>query len=199
MINNEPDILDMSLSKFEIFRTETVEITIIAEDLETVLSTMTCDLEVKHPGSDTWVKLDQPQLSNESRVSQYAPSTDAPLGYYSFRASVADDETSPGKSTPMVLLDILLVKNNPSSVLNLSVESKEVYRLKEVEVYAQAEDIEDPQDKLDGIVEYRYNGSGGLKWTELSSLSYRIDDTSGFWITSFKPQKDAELGSSSPG
>jgi uncharacterized protein (TIGR03790 family) len=192
--NNNPVIINMSISKSEIFRLDNVSIDIYAEDMETPPDKLTCDLEILYPDNIYWTKFGNPIYTGSSWRVEYITATDSILGLYSFRALIYDDETSRGTSQLYTINDVLNVKNNPAAVLNLSVEASEIYRLDELNVIIQASDIEDPDEKLIGTVEYRFNTDKPSLWNTLSKYTYSLEDDIGTWTTAFKPKKDAFLG-----
>ncbi|UCH89081.1 MAG: TIGR03790 family protein, partial [Thermoplasmata archaeon] len=192
--NNNPVIISMELSKTEIFRTESVTITLKANDVETDLVNMTCELDVQFPGSSLWEKLGSATYLDGIWQMDFVPARDYPIGMYSFSASAYDGDIVNGKSPPLTLTDILKVKNNPGRVTNISVEDLEVFRLHNIDIMIEAEDVENPEVSLIGTVEYRHNGTQPSDWKDLSTLSYQYEGAEGYWITVFRPEKNAELG-----
>jgi hypothetical protein len=133
-------------------------------------------------------------LSNGSWYYTYQPPASAELGLYGFRALAYDDESPQGVSQYKTLGNFVEVKNNPVVITNISVDAPEVYRLSDLEVAVQVDDIEDPDEDMFGTVEYRYNGTFQSDWKALSKFSYHLEKGEGVWYTTFKPAKTAALG-----
>ncbi|UCH89631.1 MAG: hypothetical protein JSV49_03000, partial [Thermoplasmata archaeon] len=153
-----------------------------------------CELDVQFPGSSLWEKLGSATYLDGIWQMDFVPARDYPIGMYSFSANAYDGDIVSGKSPPFTLTDILKVKNNPGRVTNLSVEDPEVFRLHNIDIMIEAEDVENPEVSLIGTVEYRHNGTQPSDWKDLSTLSYQYEGAEGYWVSVFKPEKNAELG-----
>jgi uncharacterized protein (TIGR03790 family) len=192
--NNAPDILGLLPSRWDLNRTENVSFEIKANDIETANVDLTCELYIQYPDSGMWHLLGQCVLANDSWYYTYQPPATADLGVYSFRALAYDDDSPQGVSAYKTLDNLIEVKNNPVVINNISVNAPEVYRLNDLEVAVQVNDIEDPDEDMFGTVEYRYNGTFQSDWKALSKFSYRLEKGEGIWYTNFKPAKTAAPG-----
>lgn len=194
VINNNPSVIEMIIAGSEVFRTQEVRLKVKANDIETSVENLSCNIEYKEPSTSIWKQSGISDLSDGYWITDFKPDKTAPLGLYSFRAVVFDEDSSSVQGISYYLTDALEVKNNPAEVLNISFETDSVLRLNELDVIVTASDIEDPDEYLVGDIESRHNTTGSPEWKAMSKFSYREVDGVGQWTTTFKPRKTAGLG-----
>ncbi len=109
VINKNPEVVDLTVSSSEVFRTQSVTVISNADDCEDNEGNLTCEMQYRAP-SGSWVDLSGETFVTNHWEGTFAPAQTAELGTYDFRVRYTD--THAGESGWYEKLDILTVKNN---------------------------------------------------------------------------------------
>ena len=109
VINKAPEVVNLTVSSSEVFRTQSVTVISNADDCEDNEGDLTCEMQYRAP-SGGWVDLSGETFVTDHWEATFAPAKTAELGKYDFQVRYTD--THGGKSGWHEELDILTVKNN---------------------------------------------------------------------------------------
>jgi hypothetical protein len=169
VLNGPPSVLDLSLSKSEMFREEELIIYANAQDVEDDEGDLEARFEYSFGGSFWETEyLGSPVYQSGQWQVSFTPPADANLGSFSFRVKFndGDDDSSWAYSN-----DSFLVKNNPPSV---DIENSGIQDEKSVLFSAIVSDPEDSRSSLS----YKWDfGDGGSSTNNGPLYTYKKSGT----------------------
>jgi hypothetical protein len=188
--NNHPEVVDVTSESPLVLRQSTIYVYVNGSDLEDGESQLIPYFEYNDPDSTGWVTdyLSSPGYSGGMWRVSFLPLKDAKLGTYDFRVRFSDPDGN--FSTWLTINDFIEVQNNAPFTTSISFSDFTVLRNETIFIYADGDDVEDPESDL--IPHFEYKESGNTIWTTdyLSNPTY----TGSQWRINFSPWVDAPLG-----
>jgi PKD repeat protein len=201
VVNPEPTLIDIRIQEPEVFRGNTIYITLNASDLGQSESDLTVEFQYRMQGSvsSPWTSFTvSPDMYDSSGGGfwkiPFSPGLDwddDKLGSYEFQGRVKNDagaysdggawRKAPGSTE---------VKNIVPEAKSLGTDSSTVERSSTIVIYAVGDDKETSQDDL--IVVFEYSSDGGSNWGALEGEDYNNGQTR--WEVDFTPDPDADIG-----
>jgi hypothetical protein len=193
-------IEDITLQELDVFRGDTIFITVNASHIFFNESELTIEIQYSKIGGN-WTDLTvTPEMYNTTNGGYwkipFSPGLDWPdiqLGDYAFRGRVRNGFGAYSNGGVYVHLpDIVDVKNNEPYADSLSSEDNIVERGRSIVLFANGEDIELSEEDLEVNVEY--SADGGITWNDhyITDKEYKRSDSR--WEIEFSPDSNAELG-----
>ena len=190
MLNNKPNVIDISFSKNTVLRTQSIVVFVNGTDLEDSEEDLVITLVYNSVNNTNWRtnELTVPVFNIDHWEADFTPSISADLGYYNFRAHFKDNNNSMGEW--LEELNNLLVMNNKPQAIEMSFSKTEVLRTDSIKIFFNVSDIEDIENDL--ILEIEYSSKNNTNWrsTFLSGLTYKEN----YWEVTFTPSIQADLG-----
>jgi hypothetical protein len=193
-----PQLFDITLQETEVFRDETVYLTLNASDLSQAESDLNVEIFYKLEDDNFWTQMDvQPEhyqgtddLTGYWKIP-FSPGKgwdDDKLGTYEFRARVGND-------VPVYSNDGYYnnsnkdceVKNNIPQAKSIAADGTTVERGSTIIIYATGEDVETNEDDLEPTFKYSL---GESSWYIIPDPDYN----NGRWEAEFTPDNAANLG-----
>jgi parallel beta-helix repeat protein len=198
--NPKPILDDITLQYHEVFRGDTVYITLNATDLGQDEDDLTVEVQYRKVGgtwTDITVTTDMYVFSSggywEIPFSPGIDWLDSQLGDYEFHGRVKNDAGGISDDGAWRLTDQgCEVRNNVPESISLSAEDSTVERGSSILIFVNGNDREESEDDLD--VQVEYSTDGGTSWEDdyLDDLDYNTGDSQ--WEITFSPDSDGELG-----
>jgi len=181
-------VLDLiRLSKYKIYRTEGIGITVNCSDKDSEKKTLAVTLQYTRSEIENWLNLPL-QFSGTYWESSLTTNKTTKLGNYSFRARVCDFEKN--ISPWYYLNNSLLVLNNIPTAFDLLIKPKTCLRGTPATITFDGSDVENTGAELTPELEYRSPGNTTWLQTDLSVPEYLGD----MWQSVFKPAFSAPVG-----
>ena len=189
VLNNIPNVLDLSLSKNTSIRNETISVWINGTDIEDDERNLTIELEYRVPNEQFWntTYLDHTKFFNERWEYNFHIPFDAHFGYYDFRARLNDSEGN--YSQWLYENDSLLVFSTRPKVIDLELSNYSVYRTNSVFLYVNGTDYETPESMLTFYGQYKPHNDN--TWTELTG---EYNNSNNRWQCEFITIENSTLG-----
>jgi hypothetical protein len=185
--NNRPTTTSISIPFPSVERARNVTISIQGEDIEDPLEEMTAVMQYKAPGME-FVDGGQAVLVDDHWEALFAPSTEAPLGWYDIRARVTDSDT---ENSPWLYENgSIEVQNSRPFVTAITPEAETVYRDAVVYLEVEGWDPEDSNIYLMSQVQYQVPDGDG-EWVDMSE---GMEFSSDHWWAIFQPGVEAMTG-----
>ena len=184
--NLKPIVIDIKLSKNYVYRTNFVNIFVNGTDYETPESLLKFYAQYKPEFEDNWIDLiGNYSYSNHRWEIKFITTINSTLGFYDFRVKFIDNESA--SSGWKYLNDSLEVLNNIPYIDDFCASKSFVFRTEIIVIYTNASDIEDPENLLRCVIQYK---SPSDDWTKIKDEFFNIDH----WEINFTPSINAELG-----
>ena len=190
--NNLPNVDDISYSKTEVFRTNSIYLYANGTDIENDEFNLMVTFEYRSPSGswkNSWISNVNYNIEKGYWEAIFTTSKNAEIGIYDFRLKFEDLDN--GDSNWMIEKDKVNVKNNRPIVMDLSYSETTVYRDKSITLTADSSDIEDDESEMTPIFEYK-SPIGIWESSWISNVIY--NKMSLHWEAIFTPSKNAELG-----
>ncbi len=140
VLNNIPIVVDLNVSEYNVFRTETVILYVNGSDIENFEELLTCEIQYKSP-SGTWIPLNGTIFKSDHWENDFTPPIDAELGIYDLRVNFTDLDK--GYSGWAVIENVIEVKNNLPIISTLCDDFEVDFQPKYIELTRSGSDIED--------------------------------------------------------
>jgi len=184
--NKRPSVIDIKLSNNYVYRTNSVFLFVNGTDYETPESFLEFYAQYKPEFEDKWVDLTRNYSDSNHRWEiKLITTINSTLGFYDFRVQFIDNESA--SSGWEYLNDSLEVLNNIPYINDFYPSNSFVFRTEKIIIYTNASDIEDPENLLKCVIQYK---SPSGDWAEIQDEFFNIDH----WEINFTPSIDAELG-----
>jgi PKD repeat protein len=188
VMNNLPTIIGMVISEDTIYRTETGDITVAAEDMEDPSEDLTWEVEVQQPAGD-WLPFDGNMSNLFGHLEfTFAPDEEAELGVYHFKAK-ATDKDGAGTGWLEDVTDVIVMNNLPVTE-DLDVKAEEMYRTESIEVRAKGSDVEEDVSELEAEFYHSY----GQAWVQDDLSEPQFDTVTKEWVADFTAPKNGPIG-----
>jgi DNA-directed RNA polymerase subunit RPC12/RpoP len=196
-----PILKDITLQYHEVYRGDTIYITVNASDVNQAESDLTVEVQYQLDGG-SWIPLTVTDDMYTSTGGGYwnIPFTPGPdwldsqLGDYDFQGRVKNDAGGiSDNGTYKETSNSAEVLNNPPEAETLSSEGDNVERGSTILILVNGDDLELGEKDLE--VDLEYSSDGGSSWEDayLEDPDYSSSDTR--WEVAFSPGNGAELGS----
>jgi hypothetical protein len=200
VIDDEPILMDVTLQYHEVFRGDTIFITLNASDLGQPEHELTVEIQYRKVGG-TWVDImvtpDMYHTPGGYWEIPFSPGfdwLDGQLGEYEFHARVKNDVpaySNGGAWTPTN--NQAEVKNNVPEAISLFSDDLSIGVSQSTLINANGDDREVDEDDLEVFFEYSYYDGTTWETTYLDDLDYNNGQTQ--WEIIFTPESGASLGS----
>ncbi len=182
--NNLPTLTDFLYSTLNINRTQTLIIFINASDVETPEHLLNCIIYYRS-SIGSWTEITSKHYQAGRWIITFTPSSQIYVGAFDFKIKIVDGNMDSSDWTEH--LDKIYVLNNHPKALDIKYSSLQLYRTNSIILYINGTDIENSENSLLCIVQYR---SPSSSWINLSNSIYNNDH----WEVIFTPSKDIKLG-----
>jgi len=191
-INNPPNAVKLTALNETIYRGEEIQFSANGTDIESVRSELEPNLEWKFEPHGSWREFDVDQISysynsmTELWGIHVMSNNTMELGKYSFRVSFTDENAL--TSNFYNLDKALEVFNNRPNVVNISLNTTEIYRSRSVNITCQVFDRENSQLNLMILLDYRLKVEGisiDSGWKSITDLDFDQSNEQWFKIYSF--------------
>jgi hypothetical protein len=199
VVNPLPTLIDITLQESEVFRGDTIFITINASDPGQSESDLTVEFQYKIKSDQTWTSFTVTSDYYETSGGGYwkipfSPGLDwddDKLDDYEFQGRVKNDAGAySGGGAFQGALGSAKVKNNVPEALSMGTDSETVERSSTIVIYAKGDDLEKSHDDL--IPTFEYSTDNGGSWTSLDDEDYNNGESR--WEVDFTPDSDADIG-----
>jgi PKD repeat protein len=200
VVNPAPTLDDIILQYEEVFRGDTVYLTLNASDLGQTEDELIVEVEYRKVGGTTWNDISVTANENYNDNDDYweipfSPGLewlDSQLGEYEFRGKVKNNAGAYSDGgTPREVTATCEVKNNLPSSISLLADESSVERGSSVLIFVNGDDRDGSEDDLSVYLEYSTDGGTTWETEYLSDEDYNNGDLQ-FEIT-FSPDSDAVL------
>ena len=188
VLNNPPDILDITPSSDMLLRTDTMVFTVNASDVEDNEEDLqpTVEFKYKKYAFNTLAGIWYDAAAGAWSFN-FTPSTGAGLGNYTFRAMFSDLD---GGSSDWMETTIVVV-NNPPEVINLTIPATVLSVNNTFYAYANGTDVEDMESKLIPMLELRAEDGDAVWFSDYVVSAEFVVDT---WVFTIHLPEDADIG-----
>jgi parallel beta-helix repeat protein len=196
--NPMPTLHDITLQKEQIFRGETVYITLNASDLGQTEDTLEVQIQFKKIGTSSWsdIGVSASDYTTDDGGYWKIPFTpdiswdDDKLGDYEFQGRVKNKANAFSNNGNYNATDAdCEVKNYVPEAVSIGTDATTVERTSTIIIYAKANDADKAEDDL--ICEFEYNAEGS-GWRSISNPDYNNAQTQ--WEIEFTPDDTATIG-----
>lgn len=188
VLNNPPEIIDITPASDIIMRTDTLVFTFNGTDIEDNEEDLTPSVQFRYIKyayndlNDVWY-----DASSNAWSFNFTPTTGAGLGNYTFRAMFTD--TDGGMSDWMEYL--IVVVNNPPTVINLTLSVSSLTVNNTFYAFANGSDVENTEGRLVPVLEFRDDDGTGLWFADYVTSSEFINEG---WMFTVDLPENASLG-----
>lgn len=189
VLNNEPELTDMSEIPEKMDAGGTIAISIDGKDKENPEASLIIDVEYRLPEGNNWLKtaLNEPYYFENSWHSIFSLPYDAVKGSYSFRARVGDLDGA--WSSYVYRNDSLTVSNSKPMVTAFDQFPKEVFRTETIYITSTGFDMETENEVLDCNIFYQEPDNN--EWYD---LPVQYNTTGKMWEAVLQTTKSSILG-----
>ncbi len=186
ILNINPEVIDIKLSKSSIYRTNSVFLYINGTDYETPESMLKLYVQYKHNNEKKWIDLSG-IYSNLYCCWKIEIITTkiTTLGLYDFRVKFIDNVNA--SSEWKYLNQSLMVLNNIPLVFDINFTKDNIFRTKSTYININCSDIENDENLLNCKVQYK---SPTGNWISLNNITYKNDH----WEFIYNSTNNTELG-----
>ncbi|UCG70528.1 MAG: right-handed parallel beta-helix repeat-containing protein [Thermoplasmata archaeon] len=175
-----------------VYRTDTIIIRVEGSDIEESNNDLTPHIQFRVNETSTWVDESSPYFGTWSYDSgndwweiSFTPPADAVLDNYGFRVSIND--TYPSYSDWFVVNDMVEVLNNPPNAEDILESGPSVYRGDNIEIFADASDIEDIDEDGSWSAVLEYKLANSTSWSSVYVTGSGYDSFTENWKFLFEP------------
>jgi PKD repeat protein len=186
-VNDAPVVTNMFLDKCQIYRTETVTISVEGEDIEDAIETLSATIEYKHHDESSYVIATSGLMGSTFTATVPFLESSTP-GFYDFKATLSDSEG--GTGNPHYMNMSLEVQNNLPVIEAVTFSEDEVYRTGTHVIYIDAYDVETAEAYLQPTVQFAL--SGEEFWENVEGEMEYVED---HWEVEWIPDAELETGS----
>ncbi len=160
LLNNEPTLLDLKLSKSQAIQGETLHAWVNGTDIEDTEDNFNnIEFQYREPTWNEWnfTYVKPPyggKYASNKWVIDFVIPFGAPFGDYDVRANITDSDN--GGSGWLELIDALTIINEPPEFQNVGLSQNKVYRNHSVLLNSTCTDTETPEDQLVYSAEYKH-------------------------------------------
>ncbi len=184
--NQPPKIIDVKITKKDVYRTMSTFLYINGTDHETSESKLKLYAQFKHHSNDKWtnLKIEYSNLNNRwgAEFKTYKNST---LGLHDFRFRLIDNLNT--SSEWQYLNKSLKILNNIPTILDIKFTTDSVFRTETIKIFTKGYDVETLNSLLKCNIQYK---SSSDIWINIDDKLFNIDH----WEINFTPPINAELG-----
>jgi len=145
VMNNIPIISDINVSNDNVYRTQSITISVNGTDVETPEELLICKAQYKS-SSGNWLNISNINFNIDHLEIKFIPTTDAELGTYDLRINFTDIDND--NSSWMEIENAFEVKNNLPMISDLCTNFKVDFQPIEFDLTPYEFDIEDSGDNL---------------------------------------------------
>ena len=188
VLNNPPDIIDITPASGMVMRTDTLVFTVNGTDVETAEEDLQPVIQYRYKKyaynalNGAWYDQTAGAWS-----FNFTPAMGAGIGNYTFRAMFIDKDD--GSSEWMETL--IVVVNNPPIAINLSISTGSISVNNSFMAYANGSDVENSEGDLSAVLELR-DEDGSELWSAEYVMSSEF--LNGGWVFSIYLPENASLG-----